>query len=90
MDKNACNFKWFDASDFTFLQEMSPDVYSSLMKALTMVDTADTSCYPVRVSAAGAISKLLEVGLNMWVIKWLYCKYNFILNLIFLGCISAE
>lgn len=56
-----------------------------------MVDTADTMCYPVRVSAAGAISKLLEVGLKyvFYQIVDLY-KYNFILSLIFLGCISAE
>ncbi|XP_031396138.1 importin beta-like SAD2 homolog isoform X3 [Punica granatum] len=40
--------------------EMSSDIYSSLLKALAMVDTADTTCYPVRVSAAGAISQLLE------------------------------
>ncbi|XP_062143385.1 importin beta-like SAD2 homolog isoform X2 [Alnus glutinosa] len=41
-------------------EEMSADVYSSLLKALAMPDKEDTSCYPVRVSAAGAIAKLLE------------------------------
>ncbi|XP_043710645.1 importin beta-like SAD2 [Telopea speciosissima] len=41
-------------------QEMSADIYSSLLKALTMPDFGDTSCYPVRVSAAGAIAELLE------------------------------
>ncbi|XP_030924098.1 importin beta-like SAD2 homolog isoform X1 [Quercus lobata] len=39
---------------------MSADVYSSLLKALAMPDKGDTSCYPVRVSAAGAIAALLE------------------------------
>ncbi|GMY28006.1 importin beta-like SAD2 homolog isoform X1 [Fagus crenata] len=41
-------------------EEMSADVYSSLLKALAMPDKGDTSCYPVRVSAAGAIAALLE------------------------------
>nr|XP_043608591.1 importin beta-like SAD2 homolog [Erigeron canadensis] len=41
-------------------EEMSSDVYSSLLKALMMVDTEDISCYPVRVSAAGAIAQLVE------------------------------
>ncbi|XP_071706756.1 importin beta SMX1 [Rutidosis leptorrhynchoides] len=41
-------------------EEMSSDVYTSLLKALTMVDTEDISCYPVRVSAAGAIAQLAE------------------------------
>ncbi|KAL5537366.1 hypothetical protein UlMin_045412 [Ulmus minor] len=40
-------------------EEMSADIYSSLLKALTMAD-GDISCYPVRVSAAGAIAGLLE------------------------------
>ena len=44
---------------------MSADVYSSLLKALAMPDKGDTSCYPVRVSAAGAIAALLEVDLWM-------------------------
>lgn len=44
---------------------MSADVYSSLLKALAMPDTGDTSCYPVRISAAGAIAELLEVGLQI-------------------------
>ncbi|EXB80274.1 hypothetical protein L484_025130 [Morus notabilis] len=41
-------------------EEMSADVYSSLLSALIMPDNGDTSCYPVRVSAAGAIAELLE------------------------------
>lgn len=41
-------------------EEMSADVYSSLLKALAMPDMGDVSCYPVRVSAAGAIAGLLE------------------------------
>ncbi|KAD4385083.1 hypothetical protein E3N88_25251 [Mikania micrantha] len=40
-------------------QEMSPDVYSFLLKALVMEDT-DISWYPVRISAAGAIAQLVE------------------------------
>ncbi|GKV06838.1 hypothetical protein SLEP1_g18666 [Rubroshorea leprosula] len=40
-------------------EEMSGDVYSSLLKALAMPDE-DISCYPVRVSAGGAIAGLLE------------------------------
>ncbi|KAJ8766467.1 hypothetical protein K2173_022526 [Erythroxylum novogranatense] len=43
-------------------QEMSADVYSSLLKALAIPNKGDISCYPVRVSAAGAISELLENG----------------------------
>lgn len=39
---------------------MNADVYSSLMKALVMLDKADVSFYPVRASAAGAIGELLE------------------------------
>ncbi|BFG14847.1 hypothetical protein CerSpe_011210 [Prunus speciosa] len=41
-------------------EEMSTDVYSSLLKALTMPDSGDISCYPVRVSAAAAIMELLD------------------------------
>ncbi|KAI4344725.1 hypothetical protein L6164_011919 [Bauhinia variegata] len=41
-------------------EEMSADVYSQLLKALVMPDKQDTSYYPVRVSAAGAISTLLD------------------------------
>lgn len=42
-------------------QEMSADVYSQLLKALVMPDKLDLSCYPVRVSAAGAIITLIDV-----------------------------
>ncbi|XP_024197726.1 importin beta-like SAD2 homolog isoform X2 [Rosa chinensis] len=41
-------------------EDMSADVYSSLLKALAMPDSSDTSCYPVRVSAAAAIVALLD------------------------------
>ncbi|XP_061992320.1 importin beta-like SAD2 isoform X2 [Rosa rugosa] len=41
-------------------EDMSADVYSSLLKALAMPDSSDTSCYPVRVSAAAAIVVLLD------------------------------
>jgi hypothetical protein len=43
-------------------QEMSADVYSQLLMALVMPDKQDTSCNPVRVSAAGAITTLLDVS----------------------------
>lgn len=43
-------------------QDISADVYSSLLKALQMLDKGDTSCYPVRASGAGAIIGLLDVG----------------------------
>ncbi|KAK9289104.1 hypothetical protein L1049_017576 [Liquidambar formosana] len=39
---------------------MSADVYSSLLKALSMLDMGDITSYPVRASAAGAIAGLLE------------------------------
>lgn len=42
-------------------QDMSSDVYSSLLKALASPNVGDISCYPVRVSAAGAIAELVEV-----------------------------
>ncbi|XP_027330151.1 importin beta-like SAD2 isoform X2 [Abrus precatorius] len=41
-------------------EEMSAEVYSQLLMALVMPDKQDTSCYPVRVSAAGAITTLLD------------------------------
>ncbi|XVE82344.1 hypothetical protein DITRI_Ditri15bG0140800 [Diplodiscus trichospermus] len=41
-------------------EEMSADIYASLLKALAMPDKEDTSCYPVRVAAAGSIAGLLE------------------------------
>ncbi|XP_019464240.1 PREDICTED: importin beta-like SAD2 homolog isoform X1 [Lupinus angustifolius] len=41
-------------------EDMSADVYSQLLMALVMPDQQDTSCYPVRVSAAGAITTLLD------------------------------
>ncbi|KAJ7955304.1 Importin beta-like SAD2-like protein [Quillaja saponaria] len=41
-------------------EEMSADVYSQLLNALSMPDRGNTSCYPVRVSAAGSIAVLLE------------------------------
>ncbi|KAJ6324748.1 hypothetical protein OIU76_011943 [Salix suchowensis] len=39
---------------------MNADVYSSLLKALTMPDNESAFCYPVRISAAGAIAELLN------------------------------
>ncbi|XP_047330532.1 importin beta-like SAD2 homolog isoform X2 [Impatiens glandulifera] len=41
-------------------EEISTDVYSSLLTALNMPDTEDVSCYPVRASAAYAIGALVE------------------------------
>ncbi|XP_052204789.1 uncharacterized protein LOC127809769 isoform X3 [Diospyros lotus] len=41
-------------------EEMRADVYSSLLTALTMPDMGHISCYPVRVSAVGAIAELIE------------------------------
>ncbi|XP_038975739.1 importin beta-like SAD2 isoform X2 [Phoenix dactylifera] len=41
-------------------QAMNADIYSSLMKTLTMPDIGNINCYPVRASAAGAIAELLE------------------------------
>lgn len=40
---------------------MSTNIYHSLMKALTMEDFDELSCYPVRASASGAITELIEV-----------------------------
>jgi len=42
---------------------MCTDVYSQLLMALVMPDRQEPSCYPVRVSAAGAISTLLDVSI---------------------------
>lgn len=41
-------------------EEMSADVYMSLLKALNMPDMEETSCYPVWVSASGAITELIQ------------------------------
>ncbi|RZC04328.1 Importin beta-like SAD2-like isoform B [Glycine soja] len=41
-------------------EEMSTDVYSQLLMALVMPDRQGPSCYPVRISAAGAITTLLD------------------------------
>ncbi|KAG5011003.1 hypothetical protein JHK87_019518 [Glycine soja] len=43
-------------------EEMSTDVYSQLLMALVMPDRQGPSCYPVRISAAGAITTLLDVS----------------------------
>jgi len=40
---------------------MSTSIYQSLMKALTMEDVEDITCYPVCASASGAIGELIEV-----------------------------
>ncbi|KAL9325705.1 hypothetical protein ACSQ67_006350 [Phaseolus vulgaris] len=41
-------------------EEMCTDVYSQLLMALVMPDSQGPSCYPVRISAAGAITTLLD------------------------------
>lgn len=41
---------------------MSADIYSSLVKALTMSDIGGVSSYPVRVTTAAAIAQLVEVS----------------------------
>ena len=40
---------------------MEAEVYPTLLKALTIPDCENVSCYPVRASAAGAMMKLLDV-----------------------------
>ncbi|KAJ0974325.1 hypothetical protein J5N97_016290 [Dioscorea zingiberensis] len=47
--------------------EMNTDIYSSLMKALSMSDKQKINCCPVRASAAGAIATLLE--LKEWILQ---------------------
>nr|CAB3490591.1 unnamed protein product [Digitaria exilis] len=39
---------------------MSTSIYNSLMKALSMEDVEDITCYPVCASASGAIAELIE------------------------------
>lgn len=43
---------------------MSTSIYQSLMKALTMEDVEDLTCYPVCASASGAIAELIEVRID--------------------------
>lgn len=43
-------------------EAMSTDIYNSLMKALSMEDADDLTCYPVRASASSAIAELIENG----------------------------
>ncbi|KAK3120729.1 hypothetical protein QOZ80_9AG0692950 [Eleusine coracana subsp. coracana] len=43
-------------------EAMSMDIYHCLMKALTMEDVEDITCYPVCTSASGAIAELIENG----------------------------
>uniref|UniRef100_A0A0D9XVL2 Importin N-terminal domain-containing protein n=1 Tax=Leersia perrieri TaxID=77586 RepID=A0A0D9XVL2_9ORYZ len=43
-------------------EAMSTNIYHSLMKALTMEDFDELTCYPVRASASGAIAELIENG----------------------------
>lgn len=57
------NLRYAILSFQSYLQDMSGEVYTALLKALAMLDMKDISCYPVRVSAAGAIHGLLDVGL---------------------------
>lgn len=56
---------------------MSADVYSKLLMALVMPDQQETSCYPVRVSAAGAITTLLEVSFQFSDLFWtgFFCSF---------------
>lgn len=42
-------------------ENITAEVYSALFKALVMPDCADISCYLVRASAAGAITKFLKM-----------------------------
>lgn len=66
---------------------MSADVYSSLLKALTSPDMGDISCYPVRVSAAGAIAELVEVRDGVRGISWILFScicVNFLISLSFI------
>ncbi|PUZ45866.1 hypothetical protein GQ55_8G258700 [Panicum hallii var. hallii] len=41
-------------------EAMNTSIYHSLMKALTMEDMEDITCYPVCASASGAIAELIE------------------------------
>ncbi|KAF8644970.1 hypothetical protein HU200_066275 [Digitaria exilis] len=41
-------------------EAMSTSIYNSLMKALSMEDVEDITCYPVCASASGAIAELIE------------------------------
>ncbi|CAM0874180.1 unnamed protein product [Alopecurus aequalis] len=43
-------------------EAMSTNIYNSLLKALSMEDADDLTCYPVRASASGAIAELIENG----------------------------
>ncbi|KAL5204923.1 hypothetical protein ABZP36_009794 [Zizania latifolia] len=43
-------------------EALSTNIYHSLMKALTMEDFDELTCYPVRASASGAIAELIENG----------------------------
>lgn len=55
------------ASDFIeplLIQEVCEEVYSTLLKALLAPNAGDVSWRPVRASAAGALSSLLQVLLD--------------------------
>ena len=59
---------------------MSTDVYSQLLMALVMPDRQGPSCYPVRISAAGAITTLLDVSFFSSLICFvLGCSYSLFL-----------
>jgi len=49
---------------------MNTSVYHSLMKALTMEDMEDITCYPVCASASGAIAELIEVTVEQICSLW--------------------
>lgn len=63
-----------------WLQEMNGDVYSSLLKSLVMPDIGNISCYPVRISSAGAISALLEVVLASLALNHIFFKKKSLSN----------
>ena len=73
---------------------MNTDIYSSLMKTLSMPDLEDISCYPVRASAVGAIAALLEVRMASFSsfcstdLDHLVCFQNlfYIFSIIFITC----
>ena len=61
---------------------MCTDVYSQLLMALVMPDSQGPSCYPVRISAAGAITTLLDVSFYFSDLFWTGMFLHFSLSLI--------
>ncbi|XP_057524952.1 importin beta-like SAD2 homolog isoform X3 [Amaranthus tricolor] len=56
----AANWLLGELTSFLSEQDMEAEVYPTLLKALTIPDCENVSCYPVRASAAGAMMKLLD------------------------------